>query len=194
MGNSSGGLSGGREITEVSQQNGRLGSLLQRMIDGINWVGTATGTGATGQIPPPKSPDSVSVTTGGEMMHISITHNGNLQRGIKYFSEISTNPQFGQLSPVIIVDHGASRTSHPITLPTNDSNGNTQKYYVRSYAQYPGSEPSPATVVGGLGSPTAFTMSGSTHMTLQSCNGSGTGPSNGSSLGQGNGKNVFRGK
>ena len=87
------------------------------------------------------------MNTAGEMMHISINHSGALQRGVRYFSEVSTTPSFNQ---PLVIDHGTSRTSHPITLPTNDASGNTQSYYVRSYAQDPGGPPSSPYTVGGV--------------------------------------------
>jgi hypothetical protein len=82
--------------------------------------------------------------------------------------------------------HGTSRTPPPIVLPTYLDDGLTKAtYYVRSYAQYPGSKPSAWTTVGGSGSPTGFQMGGSTAMTLLQSNGSGTAPNNGQSAGQG---------
>lgn len=190
-------LDGSREIIEVSNRDGRLASLLQRMIDGINKVATNSGTSAVGRLPAPKSPDSVqvSVPTSGELMHISVTHNGSINQGINYFTEIATNPSFGQLSTVMIHHHGTSRTPPPIHLPTFQKDGITKyNYYVRTLAQYPGGDPSQPTVVGGLGNPTPFQMNGTTSMDLLPCNGSGTSPSNGAAIGAGFGRVTNRTK
>lgn len=178
-------LDGGRLLSELSIKDPRMGQLLQNVIDGVNRVAKNSGVSAVGDVSAPKAPDSVSVNTAGEMMHISINHSGALQRGVRYFSEVSTTPSFNQ---PLVIDHGTSRTSHPITLPTNDASGNTQSYYVRSYAQDPGGPPSSPYTVGGVGSPTAHTMSGSTSMTLLSSHGSGTAPNHGQSAAQGLGK------
>jgi hypothetical protein len=190
-----GSLDLGRELAEVKNNNPRLGSLLERVQDAVNRLALNTGTSPLGDIPAPKSPDTVAVKVSGEMMHISVTHTGVLNRNIHYFTEVATNPQFGQSSSVVIHDHGTSRTPTPITLPTFPDATSPQtatKYYVRTIAQMPGGPPSSPTVVGGLGNPTAFTMGGTTQMTLLPCQGSGTGPSNGASLGQGFGKTQKR--
>jgi hypothetical protein len=155
------------------------------MIAGTNTLATNTATSATGENQAPKSPDSVQVKVSGELMHIQINHAGELQRGIRYFSEVSTNPSFSQ---PLVIDHGSSRTSHPISLPTKDDSGKMVNYYVRSFAQYLSSQPSQPTVVGGLGKPTVFNMAGSTQMTLLPSTGSGTAPSTGQAAGQGLGK------
>lgn len=178
-------LDGGRELAEVTSKNGRLGSLLQRVIDGVNGLAKNVAADPVGQTSPPNPPNAVAVKSSGEMVHIAINHTGELSRGVKYFSEISTNPSFSQ---PLIVDHGASRTSHPITLPTHDDDGNLHSYYIRSFAQYPGSAPSAPTTYGGANSPTPVNLSGTTRMTPLPSTGSGTGPNSGQSSGQGSGK------
>src|SRR5581483_1543605 len=185
MATPAGSLDGGRLLNEVALKDPRLGQLLQNVIDGINRLGLNVGASPVGDVTPPKPPDSVSVKVSGEMMHISINHAGELNRGVRYFSEISTSPSFGQ---PIVLDHGTSRTSHPIPLPTQDDSSSPVTYYVRSYAQNPGGPPSAPTVVGGIGSPTGFTMTGGTKMTLLPSTGSGTAPSTGQSAGQGMGR------
>lgn len=186
MSGNGGQLDGGRLLAELANKDPRLGQLFQNVIDGVNTLARNNASSPVGEVSAPKAPDSVSVKQAGELMHIAINHSGQVQRNIRYFSEISTKPSFAQ---PIVVDHGSSRTSHPITLPTYLDDGTTKAtYYVRSFAQYPGSAPSEPTVVGGLGSPTAFQMAGSSAMTLLPSNGSGTGPNNGQSAGQGLGK------
>jgi len=186
MANPSGQLDLGGLQAEVSSKDPRHAQVHEALADAINRVAASTGGSPTGEITAPKAPDSVSVKTSGEMMHIAINHSGQLQRNIRYFTEIANTPSFTQ---PLVIDHGTSRTSHPIMLPTYLDDGVTKaNYYVRSYAQYPGSPPSDVTVVGGLGSPTAFQMGGSSAMTLLPSQGSGTAPNNGQSAGQGLGK------
>ena len=179
-------LDGGRLLAELAIKDPRHGQLIQNIIDGVNQGFKNAGVSAIGDNSPPKSPDTVSVKVAGEMLHVSINHSGPLQRNVRYFSEISNNPNFSQ---PLVIDHGTSRTSHPIPLPTFADDGTTRhQYYVRSYAQNPGGPPSAPTVVGGLGSPTAFQMAGSTAMTPLPSQGSGTAPNNGQSAGQGLGR------
>lgn len=178
-------LDGGRLLQEVALKDPRLGQLFQNIIDGANQLARNAGVSPVGDIDAPKAPDSVAVKVAGELMHISISHSGPVNRGVRYFSEISATPSFGQ---PIVVDHGTSRTSHPIPLPTNNDSMAPVTYYVRSYAQNPGGPPSTPTVVGGVGSPTGFTMGGATAMTLLPSTGSGTAPNSGQSAGQGLGR------
>jgi hypothetical protein len=207
-----GDLDGGRELSEVEQGNPSLGRIFRKVIQAVNTLATNTASSATGEVKPPKPPDSVTVTVpqpindpdssqdgqgGGEHMHISIAHSGMLQRGIQYFSEIDTNPNF---SSPMVVHHGASRTSGPIPLPTFTGNPAVSPtnphvyipiphtYYVRSYAQYPSSQPSAPTVAGGASSPTPFSMSGATLMNLAPSSGSGTASNTGQQGGSGLGK------
>jgi hypothetical protein len=190
MAQQSGQLDGGGFLAEIQAKDPRHAQLLQNIIDAVNKVAQNAGVSATGEIPAPKPPDSVSVTTAGEMMHISISHSGPLQRGVRYFSEIASatsgTPEFGR---PIIKDHGTSRTPEPFTLPTKDSTGATHQYMVRSYAQNPGGPPSAPTIASGG----PFTMAGSTQMTLLPSTGSGTAPNSGQSAGQGLGKVQNRG-
>lgn len=209
-----GALDLGRELAELEQANPALGRVLRRLQEGVNTLAKNTSSSATGEVKPPPPPDAVAVSIptkvnnsdstlngqgGGEYMHITISHNSPIQRNIQYFSEIDTNPAFTQ---PIVVSHGSSRTSHPILLPTNTATPVLvdgaptpkvyapvpQTYYVRSYAQYPSSQPSSPTVVGGASSPTPFTLTGSTFMDLAAAKGSGTASNTGQQGGQGLGK------
>jgi hypothetical protein len=182
-------LDGGEFLADLLNKDVRHGMLLQRIIKAVNSVAQASGVAPVGHVAAPTPPDSISVATAGELVHVSLTHNAPVNRGIHYFTEISSNPAFNQ---PIVHDHGTSRTPPPFSLPTKDGNGNTMQYYVRSYSQYPGSAPSAPVVHGGIGSPTPITMGGSTQLTLLPSSGSGTAPSNGQSAGQGFGKQSSR--
>src|SRR5579884_3137412 len=127
-----------------------MGALFQRIITAINTLATNTASSAVGQMQAPSAPDALQVKASGEMVHVSITHNGPVLRGVQYFTEVSNDPQFSQ---PIVIHHGASRTSHPSPLPAHDDNGATQTWYFRSYAQYHGSPPSEKTVYGGAENP-----------------------------------------
>lgn len=175
-------------LAQLIQKDAGLGNLLQKIITAVNSLADNTAASAVGRLAPPPPINGVMVKQSGEMLHIQIAHSGPIQQGVHYFSEIATNPNFAN---PLVVHHGASRTSHPIALPTKDDSGATQKYYVRSFAQYPGSDPTEALAYGGA-SPTAITMTGSTQMTLLSSTGSGTAANTGAQAGWGFGKVLRR--
>ncbi len=184
----SGQLDGGGNQAEVFSKDPRHAQVHQDIIDAVNRLANAVGASPTGEIPAPKPPDAVDVKVVGEMMHVSISHTGPIDRGIHYFTEVSPNdPAYG--SPIVI-HHGTSRTPPPFTLPTYlDGGAEKVQYSVRSYAQHPGGVPSGKTVASG-----PFTMGGATQMTLLPSRGSGTAPNNGQSAGQGFGINQRRDK
>ena len=173
-------IDGGRELATVEMKDPLLGRLIRRVLDGVNTGFTNAGISPGGQISPPKPPDQVQVKVAGETVHTSLSHTGELNRNVTYFTEVGVNdPAFGE-GNTVINHHGSSRTPPPFTLPTYLDDGVTkQTYYIRSFAQYPGGPPSAPYVVGGVGSPTPFQMSGTTGMTLLPSFGSGTGPNTG---------------
>lgn len=193
--NVGGNVEGGRELSQVEQRDPLLGSLLRRFMNGINTLSTNSGISATGSTAAPKSPDSVNASVMGDYLHISVSHGGQINRGVRYFSEISANdPTF---SSPIVHDHGTSRTPPPFPLPTKSaSSGNpTHNYYLQTYAQYPGSQPSEPTVYGGNKSaPVAIQMGGTTIGDLLPSNGSGTASNSGQQAGSGLGKVQKRSK
>jgi hypothetical protein len=190
-------LSGGPYLSSLTQSDSRLGSLFQRLIDGVNRVATAASVEPVGETAPPSSPNGIQVSapavgSGSEMLHLSIVDNQPLNRGIRYFSDIATSPSFGN-SVVASVDHGASRTTHPLPLPTFDGTGAKHTFYVQSYSQYPGSKPSKPVVYGGAASPIGIQMAGTSKLTLLPSQGSGTAPQQGTKSGQGLGAQPSRG-
>ena len=184
-------LSGGRELDYISQRDNYAGSLFARIIKAVNSLASNTAVAAVGKVPPPSPVDAVNVkgtlannviTCPGETLHFTLTHNSPIQKGIQYLSEWDTSPAFTQPH---VIDHGCSRT-HTMTLPTFQDDGTTPNtYYLRSYAQYHGSDPSKRTVVGGLTNATQIVMSGHTAMTPLPSTGSGTAAPNGSQGGKG---------
>lgn len=176
-------------LTEFAQKDPRGGALLSRIIKAVNELSGNIAATPIGQLAPPDPPDAVNVASSGEMVHVQITHNAPVNRGVQYFTEVSNTPSF---SRPIVIDHGASRTSHPFPLPTKDSLGNTQKWYFRSYAQYHGSPPSAPTVFGGASNPTPVTLTGATELDLLPSNGSGTASPTGAQGGQGLGTFLSR--
>lgn len=183
-------LDGGNLLAEVEKQWPSLGRLLRtRIIPAINTTASAAGVAPVGNISAPNPPNSISVKTQGEMVHVSIADNNEIQKGIHYFTEADTTPSFSQ---PIVIHHGPSRTPAPFTLPTNSDAAVPHSWYFRTYAQYPGGQPSAAIPLGGVGAPKAVTLTGSTNLTLLPSTGSGTADGNGQSGGSGFGKVTQR--
>jgi len=184
-------LSGGRELSYVAQKDAYAGTLFQRIISAVNGGFASLGGSAVGKLSPPPPIDNINVqgafgvgnifTCPSEVLHHTLTHNQALQKGVKYFSEIDTSPEF--LSPHVI-DHGTSRSSF-LTLPTNDSSRVKQTYYLRSYAQYPGSDPCKPTVFGNIGGAIGIQMTGTSNTSLLTSAGSGTASPTGQQGGKG---------
>lgn len=189
IGGVGGQVDGGRELSQVEQQWPFLGSLLRRVIIGINTTAKNAAVSATGEVAAPKPPDSVAVQPMGENLHIVISHGGQVQRGVHYFTEIGVDdPSFRQ---PIVVHHGTARGGI-VGLPTNISSGTPHTYYVRSFAQYLSSQPSAPTVLGGASSPTGVQMSGTTIASPLPPTGSGTAANSGQQGGWGFGKTSQR--
>lgn len=192
-------LSGGRELTHLTQKDAYLGSILQRMITAINHTANMNASSAVGKASPPNPIDSINVsgsmnpdtntlTVNGEQLHFTLTHNQSVKKNVRYITEIDTDPNF--LQPHVF-DHGASRSGF-INLPANDANNTPITYYKRSYAQYPGSDPSKPTVFGGKNGPTKILMTGSSKVSLLASKGSGTAATNGQQGGKGLGVVLTR--
>lgn len=170
---------GGRELEIIRQRDPFLGSLLQKIIDAGNRTATNAGVSSLGELPAPAPVDSTSVqgtivdnvlTAPGEILHFVHTHNSPLQRGIRYVTEIDTDPSFPNPHPL----HETTSRSGSIALPANDNGGNPVAYYLRVTPQMPGSAPQTPTVFGGLQNPTKILLTGSTRMTLLPSQAAGT--------------------
>jgi hypothetical protein len=168
-------LDGGRELEILRQHSPLVGSLISRLIEGINQTAKNAGVGSKGELEAPNPVNSVSVKgnlnpatntltvpNGSEILHWVHTHNAAINRGIQYITEIDTDPAFPNPHPI---DGGTSRSGfHP--LPTMDDNGTVVNYYLRVTPQMPGSVPGKPTVFGGVNGPTKINFSGTTKMSL----------------------------
>lgn len=188
MSTSKGVLTGGRALTQWIQQNSTQGTLLQKIITGVNTLAQNTASSAVGRLPAPAPINGLNVKVGGEYAHITINHNAAIQQGIHYFVEVANNSSFIGAHPI---DFGTSRTRDPIHLAPLDSTGTAQSWYARGFAQYPGSDPSEPVVYGGS-APTPITTSGTTRLTWNASTGSGTASNTGGQTAQGFGKQQSR--
>jgi hypothetical protein len=190
-------LDGGQELTYTRQKNSLLGSLLDRIIDAVNTLARNGGIAAVGKLPPPAPINSIQVqgtlvknvlTCSSEHLHWTLTHNSEVSKGVQYITEYATEPNF--LAPHIY-DHGCSRTGF-LHLPTLTSTGAVQPYYIRSYAQYLGSDAAKPTVLGGLAGATKILMTGTSQCSLLTSTGSGTASTTGMQGGKGLGDVLTR--
>ena len=184
-------LPGNDLLSQIENENPKLGQYLrQYLIPSVARTAQNAAVSPTGNAAAPDAPSGVSVAAAGEMVHVSVTDNSALNRGVHYFTEISANdPSFRR---PIVFHHGTSRTPPPFPLPSQDGNGAAINYYVRSYSQYPGSAPSAPIVHGGASNPTAVTLGGATQLNLLPSTGSGTASGNGTQGAQGFGKSAVR--
>lgn len=167
-----------------------LATALERIEKACNVLGTNTGVDPTGaKLPAPSPIQQFSVKSDGNgTIHGVISDNNEIQRGIHYFVEHSTDPDFTRPT---VVHLGASRTMVPLTLPHMDDDGNVINYYFRAFSQYPGSDPGEKIHFGG-DTPTAVNAGGAVQMSLFPSTGSGTAQNSGEEGGSGFGKVLFR--
>lgn len=177
-------LTGGRALTKLMQENPALGTLIQKAFTGINTLAENTSSSAVGRSTAPPPINALNVKVAGEYAHVTIDHSGDVQQGVHYFVEAANNSNFIGAHPI---HFGTSRTRDPIHLAANDDAGNPQKWYLRGYAQYPGSSPSKPVPYGGT-NPTAIETTGATNMTWHPSTGSGTASNSGQQVGWGFGK------
>lgn len=191
-------LTGGRELTLLFQKSWAQGSLFSRIIGAINTLATNTSTSAVGKLPPPSPVEAINVSGGAvnqgvitcpsEILHLTLTHNAPIQKGVQYITEVATEPNF--LQPHVL-DHGCSRSLF-VHLPTHDNNGVKQTYYVRSYAQYHGSDACKPLTLGGLAGAIGVQMTGASNTSLLPSTGSGTAQATGQQGGKGLGAVLKR--
>jgi hypothetical protein len=180
-------LFGGKQLMLEQNENPSRGNLFRRIIAAVNQLAANTGVSAVGESSPPPTVGGVNVKAAGEMVHVTISDANQVSKPIEYFVEHSTSPNF--VNPH--VTHLVSSRGLFITLPSKNDAGTAQPWYFRAYSQYPGSQPSAPVYYGGL-SPTAVTLSGTTHLTPLASTGSGTASPIGQQGGWGRGKTSYR--
>jgi hypothetical protein len=162
--------------------------MLVSIQDAINNLGTniAADPVGVGQTPAPLQ--SVNVKAKGEMVHVTLTHNVPVNKGVHYFLEYDNDPSFPQPH---VLHNGTSRSIPPFSLPTLNDAMAPQNWYFRGYPQYPGSPPAAPVNFGGI-TPTPVTLTGTTALTLQPSTGSGTAAPDGRQGAQGFGSILAR--
>lgn len=186
----------GRQIAQLRMKDPLSAEAVQHLVDAVNRLADNTATSPIGELPPPPPVDSISVagtlgsnilTAPGEILHFVHTHNVPINRGIRYVTEIDTDPSFPAPHPIL----DTTSRSGFVHLPANDGSNVPHAFYLRTTPQYPGSAPAKPTVFGGLQGPTKILLTGTTRMNLLTSQAAGTAkPGQG---GQGLGKVRSRG-
>jgi hypothetical protein len=173
-------LDGGRELAYWQSENPLQANLIRRIIRGVTQTATNAGVSPVGQADAPPTIGSVNVKANVETVHVTISDAAPIRKGINYFVEADTDPNF---TAPHVEDLGSSRGKF-FTLPSKTDSGDAQPWYFRGYSQYPGSPPSRPVYFGGL-SPTSITLTGSTQLTPLNSTGSGTASPSGQQGGSG---------
>jgi len=191
-------LDGGRELNYVTQKDVYYVALFGRIINSINNLAKNLGASAVGKNAPPPPIESINVsgpvpsngvvTLQSELLHWTLTHNAPVQKGIQYITEIDTSPNFIQPH---VHDHGCSRSGF-LWLPSHDANNNQLTYYMRSYAQYHGSDPCKSYVYGGRTAAIGINPTGTSQVSILNSTGSGTASPTGQQGGRGLGVDIER--
>lgn len=172
-----------RNITYIAQKlDNRLGEAFEDLIRGVNNITDQIVSNPSGPQSPPPTINGLSVLAADGIFDVAITDNNAIQRGIIYFIEYSTTPQFSQPSGFCL---GPWRTWR----------GQLGKgtLYWRAYSQYPSSDPSTPVYFGNINIPTPVAGGGTlAGPSYQASTGSGTATGNGSQGGSGYGKVLFR--
>lgn len=161
----------------------RVALAVQSLQDGLNQVGSATGTSPNDHIGQSDPPSSINVAAGSDHVHVTLNDTQQRTRALNYFVEWSKNdPSF---TAPHVEQLGASR-GRVLALPAKDGSNNTINYYFRGYSHYLGAEKASNHIVyGGKYTPTPVTLSGSSKLDLLDSTGAGTAPTNGQKQGQG---------
>ena len=161
----------------------RLGQALDSIVDQLQTIAKQVVASPTGSVAAPSVISALSVTASGGIFDMQIQDNSPVSRGINYFVEYSTTPDFAQPH---VVDLGASRTYR--------ATWGNQTLYFRAYSQYATSAPSQAVYFGSATSPTAVAGGGaSAGPSPHPSTGSGTAPNTGQQGGAGFGYVPSRG-
>lgn len=167
-------------LPDFAEFGPRLYQTLKASERGQNQIEQQVNGNLSGQPQPPPRLSGMNVTAQNGIFHVSLFHNADFYRGVRYHVEYATDPNFGT----------------PFPLPMHDARewrgslGNLTLYF-RSTTSYGTSAPAPWVYHGGS-KPIAVTGGGISGPPLPSISqGSGTGfPQQGL---QGSGQQPFRG-
>jgi hypothetical protein len=166
------------QLASIKNESPRTYEAIKQVVSAVNSIGRATGVDPSGSIAAPDPIGGISVVAADGIFDLAITDNSAVHRGIYYFAESDTSPDFTAPHVYFL---GSSRNLR-VSL------GN-QTLYWRAYSQYLGSQPSAPVAFGAP--PTAVVGGGAAGPPLQTSSGSGT--AGGQAGGSGFGKNTVAG-
>src|SRR5437868_4536284 len=82
------------QLAPIKGSDPYLYEALRQIVGAINAVGRAVGVDPTGSISPPATIGAITVLAADGIFDIAITDNSSLYRGIFYFAESDTSPDF----------------------------------------------------------------------------------------------------
>lgn len=140
-----------KNLSEWSPEAGqKLAEMIQEIAQGVNNQEQQNNSNATGAPQPPPAINSLHVSASNGHFQVAINHEGaEFYRGVRYFVEHSSSPQFTEPH---IVDLGTTRNASMFL-------GNTTRYF-RAYASYGSSPPGPIAYHGGPAQPRPVTGGG----------------------------------
>lgn len=173
-----------RNLPYLRGQDAKLAEAVEDILKLVGNAATQTAANPSGLVGPPPTISSLAVVAANGMFHAVIQDNRPVLRGISYFIEWSTTPNFAQPHVIFL---GPSR-SHWMFF-------GSQTLYFRAYSQYPTGNPSEPVYFGTAASPTAVAGGGAlAGPTPLPSPGSGTAPTTGLNGGAGYGHEPTRGK
>ena len=143
-------MSGIRNLDQIRNTDPRLYEALSDIIGRQNNIEQQMNANGVGNPQPPPTVNGVQVTGSNGFLHVAITDQGGLYRGIRYFTEHADNPAFTNPQ---VVPMGDSRN---VTIPVGN-----QTRYVRVYSSYISSHPSDPVYHGSSVAPTPVNGGGS---------------------------------
>jgi hypothetical protein len=166
------------QLVSIKNESPYTYEAIKHLVSAVNSIGRATGVDPSGSIAAPDPIGRITVVAADGIFDLAITDNSAVHRGIYYFAESDSSPDFTAPHVYFL---GSSRNLR-VSL------GN-QTLYWRAYSQYLGSQPSAPVAYGAP--PTAVVGGGAAGPPLQTSSGSGT--AGGQAGGSGFGKTTVAG-
>lgn len=156
-------------LGKIESKDPFLGETIRDLLNAVNSHGVAVGVDPSGPaFPTPTAPASLTVTAQNGFFD-AIINDSNPQRGLVYFLDWSTLPNFGAPRTIAL---GPARTEYKQL--------GSQTLYWRCYSQYQGSNISAYTYFGTQANPTPVVGGGSAGPAPAASSGTGAGASSGS--------------
>lgn len=124
------------QLNEIARRDAYVYEALKRIVDAVNNLGKGIGLDPSQPAGPPRAIASLSVRAQDGIFDLAIADPSPVERGIFYFAESDTSPAFPAPTVYFL---GSSRNLR-LAL------GNLTLYW-RAYSQYPGSNPSPLSLI-----------------------------------------------